>query len=263
MLSVATRNRTDAPRPRPELMRFAAWLRSEMARRKLGNNALAQRLDVSTSAVSQYRRALRFPRADAQRRLAAFFKVDPAEIEALLPTETERFEPVSGGFSPGIIDTLADQVAERTAGAVIKSLSPLFHHLAPDHYTEDEWLTLVRLVVVEVEGVAVEADENGTGGGQPARGERYVLWEARVSGACMAPTIPDGSRVLLERRTATPGETVAVSVDGVVMVKRLAVHKGERVLVTADGKIVHPGGDSRVMGVVCYIPAPRGPTEVR
>lgn len=219
---------------------FATWLRGEFTPSHESQQRLAERAGETLETIA---------------RLAA----------ASRPTgrDSERERTDSPALSPGIMSALASQVAEQTSAAVLRSLSPLFHHLAPTHYTEDEWLDLVRMVVVEVEGVAVEADENGLGGGQPSRGERYVLWEARVSGSCMSPTIPDGCRVLLERRTAIPGETVAVSVGGVVMVKRLAIHKGERVLVTEDGTMVHPDGESRVMGVVCFVPMPRGPTDVR
>jgi transcriptional regulator with XRE-family HTH domain len=238
---------------------FSVWLAARLGERTQGQ--LAEYVGVSSSTVSRWMNAKALPERHNIRKLAAYLKVEPAEIEALLPTETERFEPDSGALSPGTIDTLAEQVAERTAGAVIKSLSPLLHRLYPDHYTEDEWLRLTRLVHVErVEG-RVAADEQG-GTGPTGRGDRYALWEVHVRGDCMSPTVPDGSTVLIDRRPADPGQMIAVSVGDDVMVKRLAVHKGERVLVTENGKIVRPG-ESRVMGVVCYIPAPRGPAEVR
>lgn len=103
---VATeRNATSSGKePKPELYPFASWLRSEMRRRRVGNNALALRMGVSTSAVSEYQRAIRRPRADAQEKLAAFFKVPLEEVEALLaaskhPVETDRYGTDSGEIS--------------------------------------------------------------------------------------------------------------------------------------------------------------------
>jgi transcriptional regulator with XRE-family HTH domain len=241
-------------------MRFAAWLRSEMARRKLGNNALAQRLGVSTSAVSQYRRALRNPRADARAALADFFKVSPEYIDGLLPAEstaeTETFAQDSSRLTTGIMDALAEQVAERTAGAVLRSVAPLFHHLNTDHYTEEHWLRIATPRVIKRERRSV----GETGG---TREDRYVLWEARVRGDCMAPAIPAGALVLIDRRRAQPGDTVALSIGDDVMVKRLAVRNNrERVLVGENGEVVQPGGERRVMGVVCFVEVPRGATDV-
>lgn len=161
------------------------------------------------------------------------------------------------------MERLAEQVAERTAGAVLRGLSPYLHRLDPDHFTEDRWLRLARMRVVErVEGAAMAADVSGGGSGSNGRGDRRVLWEVRVRGTCMEPAIPDGSLVLVDRRTADPGETVAVAVGDDVVCKRLAVHKGVRVLVTEGGQMIHPGGESRVMGVVCYVPMRRGATDV-
>lgn len=73
------------PTPRPELARFASWLVGRMRERRLGRNQLAQYLEISQSSVSEYARALRRPRLEMQRKLAAYFGVPLEEVEALLP----------------------------------------------------------------------------------------------------------------------------------------------------------------------------------
>jgi transcriptional regulator with XRE-family HTH domain len=248
---------------------FVRWL-LEIAETRgwTSGRQAAKYLGINQAAFATWLRGDFTPNSESQARLAEKtgepYETIARLVAASRPNETDRFLKDSGGLSPGIMRALAEQVAERTAGAVLKSLSPLFHHLAPDHFTEDEWLRLAKRRVIErVEGAAMAAGELGGMAGQARRGDRQVLWEVRVRGACMEPVIPDGSLVLVDRRTAEPGETVAVNIGDDVMVKRLVVHNGERVLVTEGGKIIRPGAEGRVMGVVAYIPTPRHATELR
>ena len=75
--------------PRPELAAFAAWLRARMRARRMTNKSLARRMASSSSGVSEWTRALRRPRLETQRRLAAEFDVPLEELEAMLPDEAE------------------------------------------------------------------------------------------------------------------------------------------------------------------------------
>jgi transcriptional regulator with XRE-family HTH domain len=246
---------------------FVRWL-LELAEKRgwTSGRQAAKYLGVNQAAFATWLRGDFTPNGESQMRLAERTGETVGVIAGLVAasrnlTEPDRALKDSPALSPDIMRALAEQVAEQTAGAVLRSLSPILHRLTPDHFTEDEWLRLAKRRVIErVEGAAMAAGEMGGLGRPSGRGERQVLWEVRVRGACMEPAIPDGSLVLIDRRTADPGETIALAIGDDVMCKRLAVHRGERVLVTENGTMIHPGGESRVMGVVCYVPMPRGPT---
>lgn len=94
MHAVSLRNAPSAaPAPRPELLRFAAWLRSEMRTRRLTQNGLALKVGASPSGMSDYLRGLARPRLEMVRRMADALGRPLEELEALLPDEPE---PVPG-----------------------------------------------------------------------------------------------------------------------------------------------------------------------
>ena len=70
---------------RPELAVFAAWLRARMRARRMSTNALARRIASSGSGVSEWMRAIRQPRVETLRRLAAEFDTPLEQLEAMLP----------------------------------------------------------------------------------------------------------------------------------------------------------------------------------
>lgn len=92
-----------------DLSRFAAWLDGQMRQRRLGNNQLAQRLGVSSSAISEYRRGLRMPRPDKQQALASFFGAELEHVERLLGIVLPA--AVAAGPSPTTIDVHDPELA--------------------------------------------------------------------------------------------------------------------------------------------------------
>lgn len=256
---MAKRNDTPLrePRPKPELQQFAAWLRRQMAARKLGNNALAQRLGVSTSAISQYRRALRRPRRDAQEALAAFFKVPLGEIEALLPTESERFGPETPVAGSG---TLSVDLAEEVGAYVVGVLAPLLPRLTPRPHTLEEWTRHGEPETsADVEDARVAAGMRGGMSGETGLGDRRMYWRVRITGRCMEPAIPDGGWVLVEpRQDCLVGDTVVVVLeDDQRVCKRVVLEDGELMLRADDDTLVRPGENGTVLGVVRYVPMPK------
>jgi SOS-response transcriptional repressor LexA len=58
----------------------------------------------------------------------------------------------------------------------------------------------------------------------------------QVAGACMAPRVPEGSWVRVDRGTAAgPGDLVVARRDGRLLVKQLAEWAGQRWLVALQG----------------------------
>lgn len=248
---------------------FVRWLLDVVKQRgwKSGRQA-AFYLGVNQAAFSTWLTGANLPKGQSIERLAVSTGEPLENIVRLVANsrQSERLQQDSYVTKGVIMDTLAEQVAERTAArtsaAIVRDLAPLLYRLYPDHVPEQKWLRLTRMRIVErVEGAAMAAGGPGEGG-QISRGDRHVLWEVRVRGTCMEPTIPDGATVLIDRRAAELGETVAIAVGDDVMVKRLARLKDERVLVTEGGTTVRPGEEGLVLGVVCYVPMPRGPTDL-
>lgn len=74
-------------KPKPELVQFARWLRGELRARRISGNALALKLGVSKGGVSEYARAIRRPRLETLRKMAAELDTPLEDLEALLPSD--------------------------------------------------------------------------------------------------------------------------------------------------------------------------------
>lgn len=99
---------------RSDLGPFAAWLRSRMRERRLGQNQLGVLMGVSSSAVSEYVRARRRPRLETLRKLAGYFAVPLEELEALLPAEAPEPAAATAGGDPASARTLIRETVMET-----------------------------------------------------------------------------------------------------------------------------------------------------
>lgn len=158
------------------------------------------------------------PTLESQRDLADFFRVDPAEIEALLPVkEDPDLVPVWEYRTLGSTARLAGGPPFPIATGVH---SGTYRVSSPEERTH-----LFQLFV--------------------------------VYGDCMAPKIEGGDRVVVDTSRANEwriGDTVAVAHEGALLVKEvIAKDDGGAVLAAIDGTTIRADNDTRVLGVVVEI----------
>lgn len=111
--------------PKSELVQFARWLSGELRARRISGNALALKLGVSKSGVSEYARALRRPHLETLRKMSEVLETPLEDLEAMLPgDETPARSPGNSAIARSII-----QGWNASGGA--GSVRPRTHHLPP------------------------------------------------------------------------------------------------------------------------------------
>lgn len=155
--------------PRQELIAFASWLRRQRRARRISQNALAEKLGVSKSAVSEYEAGARRPRLESLRKMVDPLETPLEQIEALLPSEDAETSRLPGsyvGWTP--VATASSTSAAITRPALL-FLGPNGEIEGIDDLDEAEQTSVRRSIATFRERRAARGGGSASGGGAGAR----------------------------------------------------------------------------------------------
>ena len=237
-------------------MKFGERMQARREELGLTRSTLADLLEVSPSAVSNYERSISFPKEEVLLRLFDSLEIDPNTLfcdsfrnggQILSRSERQLLEQYRGLSHRGketvrsVVEALCayrDELEEGRIGSEEPRLIPLYRSPAAAGYA-------APVFGEDFDSIPVTEDV-------PAAAEFAV----RIQGDSMAPYIPDGSIAYVNRDPLGPGDVGLFCVDGDMFCKQYYKDPAGVVYLfslnrsRADADLVLPPGGSR--SLVCF-----------